>query len=98
MGEDRKIDGAECDRIKENFAKVVSRGREPGLMLTLNNGSEISLKEKGEMFISEMKKIVDFLGVDQKDDWHRILSDQEKKLANPKLTPSHKIFELSKKD
>ena len=85
------IDSQECQVINENFSRVVSEGRKPGL--ELNTGEEsISLASWGEQLLNDMQAVAELL--DQSNDTRQFsesIRAQQAKLDNVALTPSARI-------
>lgn len=88
----------EYRNIQDNQARIVYRGREPGL--TLKRGEhEVSMAEWAEVLLSDMRECA--APLDQADgDGHfrRAVDAQRAKLTDPGLTPSARVLEEMRRD
>jgi glutamate--cysteine ligase len=79
-----------CDA---NMDEVVVRGRDPQLLLN-DDGCDKSVKDWGIEIFSAMEKVAELLdnahGVDK---YAQALSNEQKKLTDPSLTPSAKLLD-----
>lgn len=92
LNESPDIDLKEKMAINQNIATVVSRGREPGLML-INPKGERSFKQMASAILSGMEPIANLLD-DAWDshDYNATLTTQKAKVDDPELTPSARII------
>lgn len=87
-----EISDAECDMISDNLQAVVTRGREPGLMLETTEG-KISLKEAGNLCLETLTETANAL--DQLHNTTRYsaaVNAQSAKLEDSTLTPSAQVL------
>lgn len=86
-------DNGFCQDSKRNFAKVVTEGRKPGLILRNPNKKDVSLQEWGADILEAIQPYAKLF-----DEYHQhslhseALALQKKKLANPDLTPSGRLL------
>jgi glutamate--cysteine ligase len=81
-----------CQRSADNFATVVKRGREPGLMLD-RDGAPIGLRQWGEELLDRIAPYAALY--DQTQGGHAYadsLAAQRAKLADVELTPSARLL------
>ena len=91
MSED-EICPAECKIVQGNLQKVISRGREPGLLLDTLRG-EVTLTEVGSNLLAEVQMTGKLLDQIHKTDTYSISVDvQIRKLEDPSLTPSAQVL------
>ncbi|MFC6670842.1 glutamate--cysteine ligase [Marinobacterium aestuariivivens] len=92
LASDDLIDDDECDRISENLARVVNRGREPGLELTFGDG-ERPLLDWGREILDEVGKTASVMDGNVEDSrYSRAVAAQREKLEEPDLTPSAQVL------
>ena len=87
---------SECCESGDNFHKVVSEGRRPGLTLS-RLGQDISLKSWGSMLLEEMLPVAKLL--DEANDselFTQSLKVQQAKLDDISLTPSAQVLAAMK--
>ena len=83
---------AECRESGENFSKVVSEGRKPGLTL-MSQGQEITLRSWGAMLLEEMLPVAKLLDeANGSDLFTHALKTQQDKLDDISLTPSAQVI------
>ena len=86
----------ECKELEDNFNKVVTEGRLPGLTLQRNQ-QEISLQQWGNELLSDMMPVAEMLdNANETDQFTRSLVAQQKKLDNSDLTPSAQVLAAMK--
>jgi len=86
------IEGAECDRVKENQQRVVRRGREPGLTL-IKDEQPVTLKQWAGQLLDEMEPLAAALDATHGGAAYRqSLLQQRDKVADPALTPSAQVL------
>ncbi|MDE2427787.1 MAG: glutamate--cysteine ligase [Burkholderiales bacterium] len=84
---------AEGIENKENFARTVKRGRQPGLQLH-HQGADISLQEWGLALLDKIRPVAELLDVQRGDDAHSAsLEIQRNKLLDPQQTPSAQVLD-----
>ncbi|WP_027853332.1 glutamate--cysteine ligase [Marinobacterium litorale] len=93
---DDLVSDAECERIAANHQRIVTRGREPGLMLACADG-ERSVAERGKQILEQTlltAKIMDEqLGG---RDHENAVQAQHAKLEDPDQTPSAQVLRAIK--
>lgn len=83
---------AECRMMSDNLHKVVTRGREPGLLLITPQG-ENTLVGTGKALIEKIKMTGELLDrVHRTKDYSMAVDEQLRKLEDPGLTPSARIL------
>ena len=89
----------ESQQVLKNQKKVVSYGREPGLLLHNLKGGEISLQEWGISLIEAMKPVAELLDESKSTNEHSdSLIEQMEKLTSPDLTPSARILQIMREE
>ncbi|WP_020682403.1 glutamate--cysteine ligase [Marinobacterium rhizophilum] len=92
LAEDALIDDDECERITENLKRIVTRGREPGLMLQFGEG-ERSLAQWGAEILDMVSQTAAVLDRNEHGNvYTQAATAQRQKLDNPDLTPSAQIL------
>ncbi len=87
------ISDLECRQLDENFARVVARGREPGLLLH-QEGQEVALQAQGIALFDDMMAVAKLLDAEQGGAAYQgSLEVQLCKLQNPALTPSARVLQ-----
>ncbi|WP_106478706.1 glutamate--cysteine ligase [Phytohalomonas tamaricis] len=87
------ISDTECDLLDESRARVVSRGREPGLMLPTMQGERSMASQMREIFAS-MQDVAALLDADDKENPHtEALAAIAPRIDDPSLTPAGMMFE-----
>ncbi|MEP5764112.1 MAG: glutamate--cysteine ligase [Halieaceae bacterium] len=85
-------DDADGERLKENMARVVNAGREPGLQLQTASG-EASMAALADELMNAMAPIAAALDqANSSKDFSASLKTQCDKLADPALTPSARLL------
>ncbi len=80
--------------ISDNLAKVVNRGREPGLTLIDDDGDERELVHWGEQLIDGIERLAELLdNAHDSSQYRESCASQRAKLRNPALTPSARIVD-----
>ena len=92
LQESPPCDDAEQAVQATNLEAVVSRGRQPGLLL--NNGSdELPLTQWADQLLNEMRPLAElFNSAFDSEDYGTALEQQIAKVADPELTPSARIL------
>ncbi|WP_207060698.1 glutamate--cysteine ligase [Motiliproteus sp. SC1-56] len=91
--ESGEIDDSECARIKENHARVVRRGRQPGLELQLVEGKR-SLSEWGLSLLDALLPVAEELDRAEHRACHtKAVIAQREKLLDPEATPSGQVLQ-----
>ncbi|GGO87874.1 glutamate--cysteine ligase [Marinobacterium nitratireducens] len=86
------IDDEECERISDNQRLVVTRGREPGLMLACGD-AERSLSDWGQEILAMVARTAEVLDRNVSDSrYSRAVAAQQLKLDDPSQTPSARIL------
>jgi glutamate--cysteine ligase len=89
---DELIEDDECERISDNLNQVVTRGREPGLMLQFGN-AERSLAQWGHEILDMVRQTAAVLDKnDQGNRFSAAVAAQRLKLDDPSLTPSAQVL------
>ena len=98
LSESPLIEDEDCERLDKNFADVVNRGREPGLMLNSKCG-EINLQDWAQCLLDEMAKVALILD-DATDDqrYTKALAEQRAKVLHPELCPSAQILSIMREE
>ncbi|NVK42375.1 MAG: glutamate--cysteine ligase [Oceanospirillaceae bacterium] len=92
------IDDDECNRISENQKRIVTRGREPGLMLVCSDG-ERSLADWGQEILAMIASTASVMDLNVRDDrYSRAVAAQQLKLEDPDQTPSAQILKRLRSD
>ncbi len=85
--------------ILNNQKAVVSRGREPGLLLENYGNGKISATDWANNLIKNMQPVAELLDANQNTQAHqRALESQGKKVSNSALTPSAKMLHTLESD
>lgn len=93
MSESALIGDAECSLLDDNFARVVARGREPGLHLHYE-GQDVPMSALGLSMLDEMLPVAELMdSLNQTRDYRSALEAQRQKFLDPQLTPSAKVLE-----
>lgn len=83
---------AECRMVGDNLHKVVTRGREPGLLLVTPLG-ENTLVRTGKALIDKIKMTAELLDeVHRTKEYSLAVDEQLQKLEDPDLTPSARML------
>ncbi len=89
---DEDLCPAECGIVKDNLQKVISRGREPGLMLAASEGT-VPLAEAGRMLLEKFEMTGELLDrVHKTTVYSESVNAQTEKLEDPCLTPSAQVL------
>ncbi|GAA0793021.1 glutamate--cysteine ligase [Marinobacterium sediminicola] len=92
LGQADDLDERECGLVAENHARIVNRGREPGLLLHSRNG-ERPREELAEQILDKVLRTAELLDDIKGGDAHqRAVQAQRDKVANPELTPSAQVL------
>ena len=83
----------EQELMAHNFSHVVTRGREPGLVLD-QSGKKISLSQWGLEITDQLRPLAEALDGWIETGFVAALDAQEAKLRDSTLTPSHQVSEL----
>lgn len=87
-----EISTAECGDINENLARVVRRGREPGLQLLSPQGEQ-PLQQLGERLLALLIPTAEALDtLHQTQRYSASVQQQQRKLTDPDLTPSAQVL------
>ncbi|MDI3325093.1 glutamate--cysteine ligase [Pontibacterium granulatum] len=98
LAEDAEISNCECERIHANHDLVVTRGREPGLMLQRKD-DKIELTRWGHELLDKIQLTADMMDqVDGSSRYSASLSAQRSKLDDPSLTPSAQVLKALQDD
>ncbi|MBR9885596.1 MAG: glutamate--cysteine ligase [Oceanospirillales bacterium] len=82
----------ECERIAANHARIVTRGREPGLTLFCEQG-ERSVAERGRMILDQVRRTAEVLdSASAGSRYCQAVDAQYAKLEEPDLTPSAQVL------
>jgi len=82
----------DCQQTRDNFATVVSRGREPGLLLGRGSG-QVSLSDWANQLLDEIAACAGLLDQAYGSDEHmQALELQRAKVADVELTPSAMVL------
>lgn len=93
-----KADDQEYRNIQENQARIVYRGREPGLTLCRGEG-EVAMAEWAETLLREMSDCAGLLDQNAGDGHFRAaVGQQRRKVEDPSLTPSARVLEDMRRD
>ncbi len=83
---------AECRMVIDNLHKVLTRGREPGLLLVTPRGED-TLAGIGNALIEKIKMTGELLDrVHRTKDYSMAIDEQMRKLEDPGLTPSARVL------
>ncbi|NNK93412.1 MAG: glutamate--cysteine ligase, partial [Desulfobacterales bacterium] len=97
MMSDEDLCPTECRMISENQQKVITRGREPGLLLA-TPGGEVTLSEAGQTLLAQIKITGDLLDqVHRTEAYSASIKAQMLKLEDASLTPSAKVLKTLQK-
>lgn len=78
--------------IEDNLARVVNRGREPGLMLA-REGREVSFAGWANELLQDVGLAAALLdGIHQSEDHAAAVAAQQARVADPELTPSARVL------
>lgn len=95
---DHEISDEECELIAENHDKVVTRGREPGLMLQTLEG-EYSLADWAEQILQRCERLAELLDQNVSDGrYAAAIAAQRAKVADAALTPSAQVLAAMQAD
>ena len=87
----------ECKMVNDNVQKVITRGREPGLVLNTPNG-EAALAEIGNSLLHQMLMTGELLDeVHETKAYSTSVNAQIEKLEDASLTPSAQVLEALRK-
>lgn len=90
--DERDICANECKMVDDNMQKVITRGREPGLLLTTPAG-EFALTEIGDALLTQMRLTAELLNeVHQTQNYTRAVEAQKLKLGDSSQTPSARVL------
>lgn len=93
-----RTDNQEYRNIQENQARIVYRGREPGLTLRRGEG-EVSMSEWATALLADMRDCAALLDRAHGDGHFRQSVDtQQSKLDDPALTPSARVLEEMRRE
>ena len=82
----------ECRMVTDNLQKVLTRGREPGLLLVTPRG-ETTLAEAGKALLEKIQMTGELLDqVHRTSDYSLSVDEQIQKLEDPTLTPSAQVL------
>lgn len=96
LADSAPIEKDECRNIGNNFAKVVSEGRKPGLMLHTPTGLN-NLKDWGSQMLQDMMAVAKNLDQNNETtEFTQSLAAQQAKLDDVSLTPSAKVVDAMK--
>ncbi len=98
LSESPKADDQEYRNMQENQARIVYRGREPGL--TLRRGSdEVAMAEWADALLNEMDGCAALLDQCAGDgDFRSAVEQQRLKAQDPALTPSARVLDDMRRD
>ncbi len=87
----------ECGASSDNFLKVVTEGRKPGLDLR-RGGEQVSLQAWAQELLGEIGQVAALLDQSQGGSQHaRALATQQAKVADSSLTPSARVLDALKR-
>jgi len=87
----------ECGASSDNFLKVVTEGRKPGLELR-RGGEQVSLQAWAQELLGEIGQVAVLLDQSQGGSQHaRALATQQAKVADSSLTPSARVLDALKR-
>jgi len=87
----------ECGASSDNFLKVVTEGRKPGLELR-RGGEQVGLQAWAQELLGEIGQVAALLDQSQGGDQHaRALAAQQAKVADSSLTPSARVLDALKR-
>ena len=90
--DEQDICADECKMVDENMQKVITRGREPGLLLNTPTG-ELTLIAAGNSLIDQMLMTGELLDeVHNTDDYTTSVNAQKEKLEDASQTPSARVL------
>jgi glutamate--cysteine ligase len=82
------IDDAECDEIENNFSLTVNEGRNPALMLSINQEKQ-SLTRCARTVLEKIQPLVSLMNqATGTEDYSKAWTEQWKKVESVELTPS----------
>lgn len=89
---DEDICPTECKMVSDNLQKVITRGREPGLLLATPKG-EVALTEAGKTLLVQIQMTSELLDQVYKTKAYSIsVNAQMRKLEDASLTPSAQVL------
>ncbi len=89
---DEDICPAECKMVNDNLQKVMTRGREPGLLLSTLKG-KTTLVEAGNRLFDQVQMTGELLDqVHKTKAYSRSVNAQRRKLKDASLTPSDRVL------
>ncbi|MGB0466978.1 MAG: glutamate--cysteine ligase [Pontibacterium sp.] len=92
LSDDSDISLRECELINDNHQSVVTRGREPGLMLQRETG-DISLQQWGSELMDNIQRTAEMMDqIEGSENYRQSVEIQRAKLHNPALTPSAQVL------
>jgi len=92
-----QIPDDECEMLDENHSKIVNRGREPGLMLQIPEGS-ISREEWSHQLFDRLQPVAELLDSNSDNAVHQAALDTFRPLIDqPELTPSARVLDAIRK-
>jgi glutamate--cysteine ligase len=94
MDESPWIEDAECDEIESNFSLTVNEGRNPALMLSVNQEKQ-SLISRARTILEKIQPLVSVMKqATGSDDYSKAWSEQWKKVESVELTPSAHVQQV----
>jgi glutamate--cysteine ligase len=95
---DEDISPTECRIVNDNLQKVITRGREPGLLLSTSRGETTPLTETGKMLLAQVQMTGELLDQVHKTKAYSLsIATQKQKLEDPSLTPSAQVLTAVKR-
>ena len=89
---DEDVSPVECRIVNDNLQKVITRGREPGLLLSTSRG-ETTLTEAGNMLLAQIQMTGEILDrVHETKAYSLSINAQKQKLEDASLTPSAQVL------
>jgi len=93
LGQADDLDERECRLVGENHARIVNRGREPGLLLHTCQG-EVPREQLATQILDKVARTAALLDEVEGGDGHRRAVElQRDKVAAPELTPSAQVLQ-----
>ena len=93
LGQADDLDERECRLVGENHARIVNRGREPGLLLHTCQG-EVPREQLATQILDKVARTAALLDeVEGGDSYRRAVELQRDKVAAPELTPSAQVLQ-----
>lgn len=92
LADDAPIGAVECARLDANRARVVTQGRDPGLMLEFEDGA-LSLAEAGGRLFDELRAAAGLLDLAERNTPHGdAVEALAPRIGDPALTPAGEIL------